>query len=339
MSSVSKNYLLKFQEALNPYGFRAYGNTFYKEVNDVLQSVMIKETRFGCSVVFNITPLAWVIEDLHIDGYNISELRNGKMKGWDWEFRPSSHSSKNANGEHDTIILSDGSKNDIATKMLSIVISFVIPFFERAVDSASALDALERYEALISYTDSFCALNKYSKYWMYLKVQDYKKAIQYLKEVIEQNKAALNYKQFDRHIKITQTENAIKYYQQQYELAVSEDPHQMRRDMLSNANINDNIKSKLLSDAWEMIFSIRYPSVAQRQKKAFERELKKLKNADSPHSKELNTMEANYNRRGHESIEKCNRLIELLSIPDVSYFQNLIMENESKSRQYLNNLG
>ena len=79
MATIAKVYKSKFGEVLKPCGFKLYRNTFYRVVNDVMQTVMLIKTRTSCTIQFSIKPLVWEINDLYCEGYDVSDLRDSEI--------------------------------------------------------------------------------------------------------------------------------------------------------------------------------------------------------------------------------------------------------------------
>jgi len=336
MNTITKVYKSKFKEVLSPYGFRTFRNSFYRIVNDVVQVIRLDKSADSCTIEFNIWPLSEGIVDLSSwRGYNISELRSGKVRGRHWQFEKFSQYAKNRQGIYETLVADDGDIEDIVDDMLLVITSCVVPIFEKAIDCNSALEEIKKHDIYV-YGEKIAAVYDSRRHWWYIKIGNYEKAMQGLTSIIEQHQSALdtNLKKFDRLVQIEVRREYIDYYTLQYELAKSNDPVQTRLDMLSNENLPQRFREHLLSEGWEIAFSVGNPSIAKRQIRDFERALKELMDENSSYSKELIDTWRKCKERADESIEQYSNLVKLLSIPDRAYFHKIISQNELQSQEY-----
>ena len=182
---ITKVYKAQFKESLIPLGFRLSKNTFFKVVNDVIQTIMLTKDRYDCSIGFDIMPLSLGISHLDVDGNNISQFREGLLKGWDWKFEP-----MELYYEKGHIVFNDGSVEDIVKNMLSIVESKVLPIFERAINCKSALAEQEKHEIEVFGKIMFTEVNQYT-YLTYLKLGEYEKASAFLARRIAQSEESI----------------------------------------------------------------------------------------------------------------------------------------------------
>ena len=332
MSSLTNQYKAVFREELFPHGFRLYKKTFYRVINDVVQTLMLHRTETDCTVDFAIYPLCLSINDLHCEGYNISQLREGKMKGWDWNFIPSSLYHQNKEGTYETIIFNDGSVDDIVENMLSIVVAHVIPIFEKGVDCKSALDELKNYEVRV-YGKELFTVNSSASYWMYIKIGDYEKAILYLRERIAERQA----NPYERNEVIKNNRKRLNIANLEYELVTSKNYQQVKLDILSRNEVDEDFKKHL--SVSDMVYTnakfTGFVSSLQQMIPTLENEIKQLEDANSSMAAALKVKEIEHAQKAIKDINSFSEQIELLSIPDIDYFQKLISEQEASSLEYL----
>ena len=334
MSNLTSKFKSLFKKTLFPLGFKLYKNTFYRVVNDVIQTLMLVRTDSSCTVEFDITPLALGIEDLNFESfYSISRSREGNMKGWDWQFVASSLHKQNVKGDYETIVFNDGSIDNIVENMLKVTISHIIPIFEKGIDCKSALDVLRNYE-LITYGKELYKAKTYGVYLTYIKIGNYDKAISYLRENIQKMldnpydiKLLLDIKQ--QHLNIAKLK---------YELVTSENFQLKKNDILVRDDVDEDFKKQLiLSDTIYKAKPADFVSSLESMISMFENEIEQLLDVNSSMTIELKVKEIEHSNKMKNEIEYCYYQIELLSIPDVEYFQKLISENEARSISYLLN--
>ena len=337
MNLITKIYKLRFKRTLIPHGFKVFGSSFYKVINDVVQTITLVERQPTYTVSFSIMPLFWGINSISNEGYLINQLRKGKMKR-QWEFHSSSPLQYNDDEEYLPIVSESQYVEQMVNCMLSIIISDVVPFFERAIDCKTALDEIRKFETYL-YGNEYAEKNEASNYLWHIKLGNYDKALKAIRGIMKHQQASGETEQLDRHYWIKSTEQLIARYKLQYELATSDDVQQSRLDMLLREDITNNFREHLLSDGWEMIFSIKNPSVAKKQIKELENDLALLMDENSPRSKELMELEISKKKARAGIDEQYSKLIELLTIPDTEYFHKHIKEQEAKSLEYLNSIG
>jgi hypothetical protein len=332
MIAIKRIYKLKFKEYLKEFNFRSYRNTFFRISNDVLQTIMLRPTPYSCSVDFNILPLAIGIEDLYCDGYSISMLREGNMKGHDWVFEPTSLYQQNNERVYETLAFDDGSEKDIAENMLSIVAAYVINIFANGIDCKSALAELKKYEISIYGKKLFIA-NSYSAFLMNIKIGNFDEAISYLKARIEERRTN-PYNRFDI---IEKKRKALNIAKLKNELVISNDYKQTINDILSRVEVDEEFKQSLLS--WGEIFAnakfTEFAISLRERIPMLEKEIEQLIDVKSKLSADLAVKEWKYANKVSVEINNFSEQIKLLSKPDVTYFQKLMAENEAKSLEYL----
>ena len=206
---IEKTYKERFKELLKPIGFKISRKTFFRLINDVIQTIMLVKTRYNCTIGFDITPLSLGITHLDIDGNSISVFREKPFQRWDWKFEPAEIYSSEGH-----IIFNDGSEEDIVNCMLSIVKTKVLPIFDRAIDSKSALYELEKHEMGI-YGQVLPSSSR-STYLTYLKLGDYKKAHEFLSRqiAITEKSIAANIKSRERNDGIIKYDETVEEYQE-----------------------------------------------------------------------------------------------------------------------------
>jgi len=161
--SLSTQYKALFCKELYPYGFRLYKKTFFRVINDVVQTLMLCKTNTDFSIEFDIDPLSLPIEDLYCESlYNIATFRN---RGW-WACWPE---------------VEENAFEDI----LFLFRTHVKPIFERGIDSKSAYDELIRLEKSIFTGVPGGIIDDYKFARLCIQAQDYEKAYQHLSVIVK----------------------------------------------------------------------------------------------------------------------------------------------------------
>ena len=137
MSYLINQYKQQFSAVLKPLGFKLYKKTFYRIIDGLLQTVMLKKTTDSCTAEFNIVSLAQGIRDLYCEGYSISHFREERQKGGDWWFDHSTSVWYDPN-----IVGRRGDISDMVKDMCAIIVTYVNPLFERCIDAKTAYDEL-----------------------------------------------------------------------------------------------------------------------------------------------------------------------------------------------------
>ena len=236
---IEKIYKERFKELLKPIGFRISRKTFFRLINDVIQTIMLVKTRYNCTIGFDIIPLSLGITHLDIDGYNISVFREKPLQRWDWRFEPGEIYSS-----HGHIIFNDGSEEDIVDSMLSIVKTNVLPIFDSAINCDSALNELEKHE--LEIYGQVIASSRLSIYLTHLKQGNYHKAYEFLSRQISitENSIAANIKTRERNAGIIKYDETIEEYQ-----VAAQQRQQEKRDELEKLTIPDiDYFQKIVSD-------------------------------------------------------------------------------------------
>ena len=329
MGTITTVYKSKFKEVLNPYGFKLYRSTFYRVINDVVQTIMLKKTHYNCSIHFTILPLVLEISDLYCEGHDIYELRNGKMRKRPWEFVPSKLGAKNAEGEQEEISFNEGSIESIVDSMLSIVVSHVIPLFEKGVDCKSAIEEINKYGIAV-YGEELAESYDHGRYWWYIKIGDYKKAIECLQKSIKR----IRFNPYEKIWQLKLKNETLVNLKLENERTFSA-AQQVNLNLLSCNKTNEKVKEQFLNHIEHTKKSNVKLIVLQQRILELEHEIEQLKDPNSLLSKELKDQEVEYEGRIRKAVEPLQKLIDLLSIPDIEYFKKVIEEKEAKSLEYL----
>jgi len=177
-------YKTKFKEYLSPLGFILYRKTFYRIVNDVVQTLMLNNQDNAYTVHFGITPLFIKIQNLHIEGHEIHHLRkDGFMrvpgficgdKLW-YNYCPFAMTK---------LSTTDGEK--VADEMLDIIITHVFPILERGNNCmAGSIEMRKYYEFVCDIHDIPLPANNdilYISHYCYIKLGEYENAIALLQK-------------------------------------------------------------------------------------------------------------------------------------------------------------
>ena len=171
MSEITKIYKSKFKESLSPLGFKLYRKTFYREVNDVVQMMMLDNWDSRYTVNYGVQPLCLGLTSLEFDGRTIHEYRKGDFDigHREWEVFCHFAGEKASNEELGKYV----------DEMLSIVHSHVMPYFERRVDWQSWLNQFYKRDG-----------TEYDA-WIEIKVGNYEKAIPTIQKQLERKQAVL----------------------------------------------------------------------------------------------------------------------------------------------------
>jgi len=331
--NLSNHYKNEFQKVLKPLGFLLFKKTFYRMTNDVLQMLMLRRTETDCTVDFAIQPLVLPIDSLSCEGYNISQLRKGSMKEWDWVFEPSTLRRQNSGGAYETIVFNDGSIIDIINDMLSVVVSHVIPIFGKGIDCESALNEISNYEAS-EYDAKTCAAYNAGRYMWYIKLGDYEKAILGLNVILKQ----LHYNEYSRLHQRRIRERRLQCIRLDHEIGMSDNYEKTKLEVLSRENVDTDYKNNLLSrDIYFKNYKTsRFSTIAMNNISMLDYEIAQLMKDNSAMSSDLKKLESEVETRRCQKIDYYTNLIERLSVPDTDYISGLVARNESESLAFLN---
>ncbi|MBR6563604.1 MAG: DUF4304 domain-containing protein [Clostridia bacterium] len=137
MKSVSLIFNRVCKQKYQPLGFVKSKSSFIRVKGDIIQSFSFKRFRDGhtCTVDFGVFPLcARPPINLDAGAYEVDGFIVGKCEGWFcWEFDP----------------FSDESKEKCIESISEAIDSHVIPFFERCIDTQSALTESTKLEELL----------------------------------------------------------------------------------------------------------------------------------------------------------------------------------------------
>jgi len=321
MNSIAKIYKSKFKESLSPYGFRLYRKTFYRVVNDVVQVLMLRNQDTDYTIDFAIWPLCLGVSDLYCEGQGIDEFRKSGFQNENykyWEIK-----SPLTDQRHSTRIL-----EKYVDEMLAIVISHVMPVFEKINSWDLWFDDLDKKGVRHGYLS-------------YVKAGDFEKAISSINVIIQENLSAhKNYDvgKYERSNYIKAMEKELSRFKLKYELVTSANYSQTRAEILSRNDVDPEIKKLLLCD--DAIKHYETTSYLKLHISHYTRDLTKIMNPNSQFSKEIETLylsgiESTNSMR--ERISEYKKIIELLSIPDINFFDNILSKNEAKALEYLDN--
>jgi len=172
---------MKFEESLSPYGFRLYQKCFYRAINGVAQSVALKTHSYGFEVYFHMRPLFLGETNLFAEEFPINIFRESFQRYTHWDkFCPFTGRKWT---EKDLEI--------IVSEMLSIVITYVIPMFERVTDWKSGDNEIKKHNE--GYFEKIQATAQYvpglgqDEYYKLIKLGEYEKAIDIAQERILTN--------------------------------------------------------------------------------------------------------------------------------------------------------
>ena len=85
MEYFLNQYKTRMKQELSPYGFRLDQRTFFRVINDIVQTVSLNKNRYGCTIEYGILPLAFPVDDsacLHGGRYSIGMKRKPGIAWW-----------------------------------------------------------------------------------------------------------------------------------------------------------------------------------------------------------------------------------------------------------------
>jgi len=161
-NTLSSRFKAVFSEELKHHGFLLYKKTFYRIINDVVQTLMLNKTSTNFTLEFSILPLCLPIQDLFREGYDISV--QGKRGWWD------------CLGEIN---------EDIFSEAMFLFSQNVMPIFTRGIHSESAYSELINYEKMVySEMPEGVYLRGYSFVMMCISYGNYKMAHNHLSVIV-----------------------------------------------------------------------------------------------------------------------------------------------------------
>jgi len=139
-----EKYYKMCRELTEPYGFKKRGQAFVRVVNDVMQNFLIE--RIGsdreCRITFAVLPLCMRIEKEYIKGGVYSrELRR---------FEPAVFPSSSDGWDYDSRSIQ--SMDTCVAEIARFLGSYLLPFFEHAKSSQTALPELQKLSYLFRET-------------------------------------------------------------------------------------------------------------------------------------------------------------------------------------------
>lgn len=183
MNQLAKTFHKQFVKCLFPLSFKSYKNFFFRIVNDIVQIIALKRSSYECTIEFAVNPLCfWSEASLStFGGYNISMLRKGQMKGWDWRLQKSAIADEL---DSETRIVAFNNDVDwIIEDMLNIVKKELIPIFSKAITCEATLTELENYEKRTYGKILFLPISR-STYYLYIKIGEFNRAREYLHKLL-----------------------------------------------------------------------------------------------------------------------------------------------------------
>ena len=335
MRKAKHIYNKMFGELLFLHGFKRHQSTFYKVVDDTLQTVMLKATSHDCTVDFNIIPLALGITDLYCEGYDISMLRRDNMKGRSWKLESYSITDLGLRGSSEARLFDDGNVMDILHEMREIVEQHIIPIFQRSTDSKSALSELQKYELSVYGKKLFTSCST-GAFLTNVKYGNYDDAIAYLNHCIAQRTD----NPYDKGRVLSQKRKSLIIAKLKYDLVTCDNYQDLKSEILAKDDIDEEIKNQVLANETFYLMA-RRSNFAKRIKQSIaelEREIAELKNEDSRNSLDIRERSANFVKEAETEIADFRRKIELLSEGKVDEFELEIREKEAISNAFLNSI-
>lgn len=168
MEYILKEYKRKCKDEFSMYGFKTYKSNHYRIIGDVFQSFNLHQSVSGtdCTVEFGIIPLS---VEYSIDKSSCNPYHLKNFEGiYEW-----------FNYDRNSIT----TMNLCVDNIIEYMKKYLMPVFEKAVDSESA------YLTIMEYDKVFKG-NSYERFCMCLNFGDYENAKKHLQEVIEQHENA-----------------------------------------------------------------------------------------------------------------------------------------------------
>ena len=328
MNEIWIEFRTKVEQLLKPLGFKLCKKTFYRVVNDVLQTLMFQSIKgVVCTAHFSILDLAIGLNDIEWEQYNINDFREGKNRKKEWYLDDKDYNKISKNNEK------------IVPEMLEIITKIVIPLFERAQDSVTSLNELIKFsneyelgETGVLYWDN--------AFYTYLKLGQYEKAIDLTADRIKKVPPNI----YRKEAYIEKLETNLREVRFEYELSTIKGNFEKKRKEILE---EENLSKAFISNA---AIGGRYQSINQNSKdiinqrilrsiisikERLETELEELQTEESEASRRREAKELKEDQYRARKIAELLEIIRLLSIPDRGYFDELIRNNEAISREYL----
>jgi len=225
MNSLSSHYKNVFGKELVPLGFHLYKKTFYRVINDVVQTIMLRKTETNFTLDFDVIPLCLPVDDLYCEGFDLANI--GKRWWWD------------CYGEIG---------EDIFAEPLAFFRQYAFPVFERSIDSSTAYDELVNFKNTYyaSIVNDEVRVASYYLFLMSVKVNDYEKAHRHLSAIMRKWDEAYQYKLAEREKEVTPAMNLaferfmVQYRQRQemMEMVSARNATYFRQLIATNENIS-----------------------------------------------------------------------------------------------------
>lgn len=171
MDIAKKEFKSLFKEPLEAEGFTYAGNTFYRHVNDVLQTLTLRKTFCTFEFRFGIFPICIPISGFLPCGilYPIAYYEGDQP-------RPFSYSYDQSN------------IHELMEQGLSVIVREIIPVFQSGTDCKTAYEAVvDAQRRMFSGTPDGMILHDISLEWMALKNRNYEQAhIHHLSRIAQQ---------------------------------------------------------------------------------------------------------------------------------------------------------
>lgn len=173
----NKIYKQHFSEIFLPMGFKTYKNAFYRLCDGVVQVFNLRTYSFNnnCDFCFNLIPTSSAMYEFYLENYGISWLRPQPNFVHRWT-------------REDLLDTNFSEPFELTSK-------YVVPFFERGIDSQSSYQTIVDIETTI-YKH---VIPHNGLYWYFaLQMKNYEKALDYQKALYKVNKDAYESKLSER---------------------------------------------------------------------------------------------------------------------------------------------
>lgn len=230
MDIFLRHFKQKYKTLALEYGFKSCGKAYYRVRNDVVQYFLLHRwAPYGrsCTIDFDVLPLCIGIDKGDFKSANKDIIQLMGITNW-WEY--------DSNNEESILVAIN--KMFVATK------DYLIPFFENAVDSASAYKEICNFEKKI-YTaiPGGIIMNDYAKVCFTIKIGDYDKTLEHLKAAEFQNRTLdtqtlVNLNESDKQQYVKRHNAKLNKIRQEIEMISGRDMGYINEFILKNEEIS-----------------------------------------------------------------------------------------------------
>ena len=195
MNAITKIFKMKSKQLFKEYGFKTYNSYFYRKINNVFQSVCLHSSVSGqdCVTEFALLPLciSYPLSKSSCGTYTVRQFYN--QYSW-YQFEKNNEKSMQL----------------CADTMLKDIIQYLVPFFEKSINSQKSYAALCQFER--EHFKDGIVMASAEKAFFALDAGYYDKAQCHIEAMIHQNETAYqrNKEVFGNELPEAYTEKVFK---------------------------------------------------------------------------------------------------------------------------------